>query len=382
MLLPASKGVLLAFVALSFSLLQLSALRRSEVLSPPVVACDHQNNVEVVAGTTTAESNTQPDRLAGSLAKLRQQITADQEEHFDRSKPIYIDFGLSDGADTAHHLSKGYSVVAVDAFLPWISKAKEKFASEIAANRLLLLNVGLATEEAEAMPLYYKQEGSVIASFVKEKGCQGALFDPTKCHHTNVEVVRCESILHLINAQAELMKVDIEMLHHTCIRGLHRIPTHLLPKYVCWEEHDKPFGPARVERPVTDAKLIMGLSELGYDGVKIVMQGPKAWKFYGIDRDAAGFGQGSGTQTPEEMMHYRSYEDHENGNFDTQWRPVHEIFSQGIFGPGTKDKPSHFFNVSGGTYYDICMKLSPNAANARIKLHDPESFPLASYAEQ
>jgi hypothetical protein len=36
-------------------------------------------------------------------------------------------------------------------------------------------NVGLATEEAEAAPLYYKQEGSVISSFVQIKGCFGQL---------------------------------------------------------------------------------------------------------------------------------------------------------------------------------------------------------------
>lgn len=317
------------------------------------------------------------DPLAGSLAKLRQQVTLDQEELFDRSKPIYIDFGLSDAKDTDLYLSKGYSVVSVDAFMPWIEKAKEKFTAEIAANRLLLFNVGLAVEEAEAMPLYYKQEGSVIASFVKNKGCQGVANDPNKCFHTDVEVVRCESILELIDAQPELMKVDIEMLHHTCLRGLHKVDSAILPKYVCWEEHDKPFGPAHVKRPLTDAKLILGLYELGYDGVKIVMQGPKAPAFYGISKDVAGHGQGSGTLTPDEMMHYRSYESNADGSFDTNWREVHDIFKEGIFGPGL-DKPAHFFKFA--TYYDICMKLSPRAATARAKRQDPESFPLASYA--
>ena len=339
--------------------------------------CSQQH---ISGNLTPSQQQSTNHRLAGSLAKLRKQLSPGQEEQFDRTKPIYIDFGLSDAADTGHHLSKGYSVVAVDAFPSWIHRAQETFAPEIANHRLLLFNVGLSTKEAEAMPLYYKQEGSVIASFVKEKGCQGAV-QTRRCKHTDVEVVRCESILRLINARAELMKVDIEMLHHTCLRGLHRIESELLPKYVCWEEHDKPFGPGRVKRPLTDAKLLLGMHELGYDQVKLVMQGPKAFRYYGIPRETAGFGQGSGTQTPEEMMHYRSHESHENGKFDTDWRQVHEIFEQGIFAPA-KDKKPHFFNLRGGTYYDICMKLSPEASELRLKRQDPESFPLASFADK
>ena len=321
----------------------------------------------------------QQQHLFSSMKRLRQQLEPGQEENFDRSKPIYLDFGLSDAADTGHYLSKGFSVVSVDAFSPWIQKAKEKFATEIASNRLLLFNVGLSTKDSAAMPLYYKQEGSVISSFDETKGCQGAV-GTSRCHHTDVEVVRCESILHLLNAQAELMKVDIEMLHHTCLRGLYKIAdTSLLPRHVCWEEHDKPFGPGRVPRPITDAKLILGMFELGYDRIKIVMQGPKAAKYYNIPKESAGFGQGSGTQTPDEMMHYRSYEDNQDGSFDTKWRSVNDVFSQGIFGEG-KDKPRHFFR--GATYYDICMKLTDNAAEIRTARQDPESFPLASFADE
>ncbi len=318
--------------------------------------------------------------MTGSQQKLGDQLDPGQEEQFERSRPIYIDFGLSDAADTAHHLSMGYSVVAVDAFLPWIVKAKEKFVNELQSHRLWLFNVGLSLQESEAMPLFYKQEGSVIASFVQNKGCQGLPLDSEKCLHTNVQVVRCESILHLINATVELMKVDIEMLHHTCIRGLHNVNTALLPRTVCWEEHDKPFGPAQVKRPLTDAKLLLGLYELGYSQAKIVMQGPRAAAFYGLAKDVTGHGQGSGKLTPDEMMHYRSYESHvEDGAFDSDWKPMEEIFLQGIFGPG-KDKPENVFR--GNTYYDLCVKLSPNAETLRQKRQDPESFPLDSYAAE
>jgi hypothetical protein len=339
------------------------------------------NHIQVLA--TLEVDSVQPTRSIiepnrGSLLKLRNQLAPDQEANFDRSQKIYVDFGLSDAKDTELHLSKGYSVASVDAFLPWITKAKEKFSKEIAQNRLMLFNVGLATEEAEAMPLYFKNEGSVIASFVQIKGCQGLPSNSPKCLHADVEVVRCEAILQLINAQVETMKVDIEMLHHSCLRGLHRLETSILPKYVCWEEHDKPFGSARTRRPITDTKLILGLYELGYDGVKVVMQGHPAPSYYGIDKSVAGFGQGSGSLSPEEMMHYRSHEQHADGKFDTDWRQVHEILQEGVFSQ-TLNKSAHFLQRC---YFDICMKLSPDAESKRAKRQEPGSFPLASYAKQ
>jgi len=192
-------------------------------------------------------------------------------------------------------------------------------------------------------------------------------------------VVRCEAILKLINAQAEIMKVDIEMLHHTCVRALHFVETKLLPKHVCWEEHDKPFGSAGIRRPITDAKLILGLYELGYSQVKIVMQGPRAANYYGLSKEQAGFGQGSGTLEPDKMVHYRSHERHpDTGAFDTEWSQVHEVFQQGIFAPA-RDKPLHFFEYRG-TYYDICMKLSRDAETIRPVLQQADNFPLSSYA--
>lgn len=304
----------------SLTLLQVTA----KIDSPPSPQQQQQQQAE-------QSSKAKDVDFSGSLAKLYQQVPKAQVDSFDRSKPLYLDFGLSDAADTALYLSKGYSVVAVDAFLPWIDKAKKRFESEIATNRLLLFNVGVATEESEAMPLYYKKEGDVIASFVENKGCQNLKPGHKNCYHTDVQVVQCEAVLQFVNQQADIMKVDIEMLHHACIRGLHHLDSSLLPKTVCWEEHDKDFGTAKIPRPVTDVKLILGLYELGYDNIKIVLQGLRAHKFYGIDRGLAGHGQGSGSLTPKEMMHYRSYEEHEDGSFDADWKTVPAILQQVSF---------------------------------------------------
>jgi len=318
-----------------------------------------------------------------STRKLKDQLAIPgQLEKFDRTRPIYVDIGLSDGADTAYRLSQGDSVVSVDAFSPWIEKAKDRFKEEIQNNRLMLFNVGLvATGDGKAgdvMPLYFKKEGSVIASFDVTKGCQNISPTNPKCMHRDVGVVYCEALLELIGSQVNVMKIDIEMLHHSCVRGLSRLSrSDWLPKYVCWEEHDKPFGSGKIPRPITDVKLILGMYELGYDSMKVVMQGPKAATFYGISKAEAGFGQGSGALTPEEMMHYRSYERNNDKKHDTRWLPVGDVVQEGLFAPG-QDKPSHFFKH--GTYYDICMRLGDNAAERKEVLKQPDNFPLSSYS--
>ena len=138
--------------------------------------------------------------------------------------PIYVDFGLSDGKDTKFHLSKGYSTVSVDAYAPWIDKAKNEFQQEIKDGRALFFNIGVSTKDEDSMNFYFKNEGSVIASFEPSKGCQGK--------HIKIPVVRCEAILALIGTAATFVKVDVEMLHHPCVRGLGDLPTYLLPKII------------------------------------------------------------------------------------------------------------------------------------------------------
>lgn len=367
-------GLCIGFRLGSFRLMTfpcLDATKEKTLVAPTAATAE-----PMLGGKPNATSH---DLLAVSMEKLYRQVTREQVANFDRDRPIYIDFGLSDGKDTALYLSKGYSAVSVDAYDHWIRLARSKFKSEIAANRLMLFNVGVGTEDMDAMPLYYKDDGAVVASFVRTKACRAMSVNNPKCKHRDVQVVRCESVVKIVDAPAKIMKVDVEMLHHACVRSLHRVDASLLPKTVCWEEHDRPFGSANIPRPITDAKLILGLFELGYRGIKVVMQGPLAAQFYRVSRGTAGAGGGSGTLDPDEMMHYRSYEDNKDGNFDTNWRDVNQIIEQGIFAAGS-NRTEIFKYKSRGYYYDICMKLSPNAAQLASLHQQADNFPLGSYA--
>jgi hypothetical protein len=367
------------------------------------------------------------DQIAAATGKLQAQLTdVKQLQDFrqiliEKMKAdnntnvanLYFDFGLSMGLDTKLYLSKGYSVVSVDAFLPWVEKARKDHSKAVNHDhKLIAFNVGVTDPSArdfnaEGMPLYFIKEGDVRASFMQEKGCVGYPVDAPECKHVVVPTVPCESIVQLIGTgggisdggtpiRAEIMKVDIEMMHHTCLRALQNVDTNLLPRYVCWEDHDKDFGTARLKSPIMDTKLILLLFELGYDGIKIVMQGEAAAPFYGFRNPReAGLWKFSGNLHPEEMLHYRSYEQNnvtyyqKRGKwlpalvFDTHWRSVSDVLLEGVMSPGravpgTNLPLAKHFNREK-TYYDLCMKLNlaDNAQASRSIRQHPENFPIS-----
>ena len=194
-----------------------------------------------------------------SLDILHSQLEEDQNEKFERSRPIFVDIGMNTGEDLLYHLQEGYSVLAVDAFEPHVTKMKSRFSRvHKDFHRVLVFNVGLSTPEREGtlMPLYFIRKGHPMASFNKEKACY---FRPKHCKQQDVKVIQCKAVFELLGQPADYVKIDIEMLHHVCLQALHLLPPPLLPKIVCWEDHDRPFGPAKVPTSLTDLKLILGL---------------------------------------------------------------------------------------------------------------------------
>jgi hypothetical protein len=303
-----------------------------------------------------------------SMQILLQQLEPTQNEQFDRSRPIFVDMGLNTGLDTLYHLEQDYSVVSVDAFTPHVVKFKSNFPpGHKHYSRLLVFNVGVSSIENEGtdMPFYFLRKGHPQASFNKEKACMG--LPETRCHSTSVRVVTCQSILELIGQPVDFLKIDIEMMHFTCLQALHFLQPQLLPKTVCWEEHDKPFGSAQVPNPLTDIKLMLGLWELGYDGVKIIGQGPVAAELYN-DWSIVGNGRWSPKMSVEKLKHLEPW----TKDFDTEWKTMEHVMTRGIM-------PHH--NLTGhayaGLYFDICMKLSENATMLQDLRLQRENLPIS-----
>ncbi len=63
---------------------------------------------------------------------------------------LVYDVGMHDGADSAYYLRQGFRVIAVEANPVFAERANERFAREIEAGRLTILNVGIAQGQGEA----------------------------------------------------------------------------------------------------------------------------------------------------------------------------------------------------------------------------------------
>jgi len=65
-------------------------------------------------------------------------------------RDLIYDVGMHNGNDTAYYLHRGYRVVAIEADPALVQQARQRFAAELAAGRLTLLNAGIAPQEGEA----------------------------------------------------------------------------------------------------------------------------------------------------------------------------------------------------------------------------------------
>ena len=166
-------------------------------------------------------------------------------------KLIY-DVGMHTGEDTAYYLHRGFKVLAIEANPELAQRAEKKFAAAIAADRLNILQIGIAAREGEA-DFYISTGKSVWSSFDKANATKNG---------SGFKVCRLQcrtftSILEEYGTPAYL-KVDIEGSDHLCIEALSgdRRPAHVS----CELSHEK------------SGRMIQHLSGLGYKGFKFVRQ--------------------------------------------------------------------------------------------------------------
>ena len=80
--------------------------------------------------------------ISGALRVLHDQYPASAFAELGKHAKVVLDVGLNNGKDTEFFLRQGHAVVAVDANPQWVQAARARWASEIAARRLLVLCVG------------------------------------------------------------------------------------------------------------------------------------------------------------------------------------------------------------------------------------------------
>jgi len=101
---------------------------------------------------------------------------------------LVYDVGMNNGDDAAYYLSLGYRVVAVEANPVLVAQGLERFAKEVAAGALTILNIGISNQEGE-LPFWICDGVSEWSSFDKSIASR----DGVACHEIVVTCCRFAS---------------------------------------------------------------------------------------------------------------------------------------------------------------------------------------------
>jgi FkbM family methyltransferase len=127
---------------------------------------------------------------------------------------LIFDVGFHNGDDSAYYLSRGHRVVAVEANPALAEAGCSRFASEITAGKLQLLNIGITSTSGAGLPFYVNESDSGWSSFVAEQGRRGGKYRTIQ--------VEGRTILELFQefGVPEYLKVDVEGADEMVLRSL------------------------------------------------------------------------------------------------------------------------------------------------------------------
>ena len=163
--------------------------------------------------------------------------------------PLIYDVGFNNGDDSFHYLRKGFRVVAVDANPALTEAGKLRFAAEIAAGRLTIVNAAMWEQSGETVRFFVNETEDGQSSLDPERGTRGGKYK---------EITASTVSIGDLFAQYGVpwyLKIDIEGADEMVIRTLPR--NGVAPKYLSFEiDHGCP--------------AIDLLAPLGYTGFKLI----------------------------------------------------------------------------------------------------------------
>jgi FkbM family methyltransferase len=174
---------------------------------------------------------------------------------------LVFDVGSNLGQDTAFYLSQGYRVLAVDADPTLAEKARNKFAGEILAGRLNVLNVGIAAKEGLA-DFWICEEKPEFNSFHRTIAARDSYSH--KC--IRVPVLPFDAIIERFGVPY-FLKIDIEGNDKLCLDGLSpsSLPAYLSVESECPLDEESASA-------VEGLRLLQQLYGLGYRKFKLISQ--------------------------------------------------------------------------------------------------------------
>jgi FkbM family methyltransferase len=178
-------------------------------------------------------------------------------------RKLIFDVGAHDGADSGYYLSQGYRVVAVEADPSLARELAGRFAAEVEAGRLIVVNAAVMESDRELVEFYVSTEtteSSLIRQMAERPG-----------GGTAVVGVRGRSLCSLFGEYGIpwYCKVDIEGYDATAIGGLGGCQGR--PAFISCEVAGHPIGEI-AENNALLYEVLDALSARGYRQFKLVDQ--------------------------------------------------------------------------------------------------------------
>lgn len=162
---------------------------------------------------------------------------------------LIYDVGMYDGIDTAYYLAAGFRVIAIEANPHYTADAEKRFAAELKAGRLKVLNVGI-TDKTSMSEFWINDAHPDWSSFDRARTARQG--DP---HHAiSIQCRRLDEIFAEFGIPF-FLKIDIEGYDIVCCD---QIPVRDKPRFISAE--------------LSESDLIGKLSSLGYNRFKMIRQ--------------------------------------------------------------------------------------------------------------
>ncbi len=147
---------------------------------------------------------------------------------FAKDSRLIFDLGMNNGDDTAFYLSRGYSVVALDANPALCERAQARFRAAIDDGRLKIVNAAIWEKDGQTS-FYVNLDNDHWSSL--DIGWAGR--DATKCKEIVVQCVTLGSLFAEFGLPYYL-KIDVEGVDQSVLEQLRG--SDLLPLYVSVED--------------------------------------------------------------------------------------------------------------------------------------------------
>jgi len=166
-------------------------------------------------------------RLGKVPGKMARSAAANDAMNLSHGSKLIYDVGMNNGDDTAYYLWCGFRVIAIEANPELVAGAAQRFAHEIDAGRLRILNVGITAAEGE-FTFWICRTNSKFSSFDPRL----ASVDGREPHHAiQVPCRKFRSVLEEFGTPY-YVKVDIQGNDFLCVEDLN---PHQLPNFMSVE---------------------------------------------------------------------------------------------------------------------------------------------------